>query len=75
MDIQIIREFLDLAFTLNYSKTAERVFISQSALSKHIASLEKELGVQLFVRSKHSVRLTPIGATLKDKFQSVLMFG
>ena len=72
MDIQIIREFLDLAFTLNYSKTAERVFISQSALSKHIAFLEKELGVQLFVRSKHSVRLTPIGATLKDKFQSVI---
>lgn len=72
MDIQILREFLDLSFTLNYSKTAERVFISQSALSKHIVSLEKELGVQLFARNKQSVHLTPIGAALVDKFQKVV---
>lgn len=72
MDIQILREFLDLSFTLSFSKSAERVFISQSSLSKHIAQLEEELGVQLFVRSRQSVRLTPIGLTLQDKFKKVV---
>lgn len=72
MDIQVLREFLDLSFTLNFSKSAERMYISQSALSKHIAQLEKELGVQLFQRSKQAVQLTPVGVALQDKFKLVI---
>ena len=72
MDINVIREFLDLSFTLNFSKTAERVFISQSALSKHIALLEKEVGIKLFERNKQYVKLTPAGLNLQEKFQKVI---
>ena len=57
-------EFLILSKTLNYSKAAESLFISQSALSKHIRELEKELGLTLFERDNHSVSLTPAGLLL-----------
>ena len=49
MDIQILREFADLAYTLNFKKTAERMYIGQSTLSKHFMNLEEEVEVQLFV--------------------------
>ena len=72
MDINIIREFLDLAYTLNYSKTASRVFISQSSLSKHISKLEHELGVELFFRDKQTVSLTPAGMALRPQLKEVV---
>ena len=61
MDIQILREFADLAHTLNFKKTAERMFIGQSTLSKHISALEEEVEVQLFVRTKQGVHITQSG--------------
>lgn len=61
MDIQILREFADLAHTLNFKKTAERMFIGQSTLSKHIIALEEEVEVQLFVRTKQGVHITQSG--------------
>lgn len=72
MDIQILREFADLAYTLNYNKTAERMYIGQSTLSKHIITLEKELGVQLFTRSKQAVSLTESGKLFLPKIQKTL---
>ena len=61
MDIQILREFADLAYTLNFKKTAERMYIGQSTLSKHIMNLEEEVEVQLFVRTRQGVHLTQCG--------------
>ncbi len=73
MNIEILREFADLAYTLNYQKTADRMYISPSTLSKHIMSLEKELGgVELFHRSKHSVELTELGKAFLPKIQKTL---
>lgn len=43
--------------------------ITQSALSRHIQSLERELDVQLFDRDKRNVKLTPAGMFLKDKWE------
>lgn len=45
----------------NFSKAAEENYLSQSTLSKRIKSLEKELGVELFVRMARSVELTNAG--------------
>lgn len=73
MTIEILKEFADLAFTLNYQKTADRMYISPSTLSKHIMALEKELGgVELFHRSKHSVELTELGKAFLPRIQKTL---
>lgn len=55
------REFVVLAQTCNYLQAADQLFISQSSLSKHIKSLERELGVELFNRTTRRVQLTEQG--------------
>ncbi len=61
MTTERLEEFRVLARVLNYSKAAEKLFLSQSILSRHIQELENELGVPLFFRDTHSVRLTDEG--------------
>lgn len=72
MDIQVLREFRVLAQELNYSAAAERLFLSRSSLSKHISTLEKELGVQLLVRDSHTVKLTPAGEDFAERMETIL---
>ena len=61
METQHIREFVVLAECLSYSEAAASLFISQSSLSKHIQSLEKELGQTLFKRSTRHIELSDAG--------------
>ncbi|MBV7276854.1 LysR family transcriptional regulator [Clostridium sp. PL3] len=72
METQHIREFIDLGYTLNYRQTAERLFISQPTLSKHITKMEQELGVQLFIRTKQFVRLTTCGEQFYEKAKKIV---
>ncbi len=69
MDLQRIKYFLALSVELHYWNTAEKINISQSALSRQIQSLESELGLQLFERNKRNVKLTPAGKFLKEKWE------
>ena len=64
MKIEHIEEFLDLASTLNFTRTAKHFYITQPVLSKHIAGLETELGSQLFNREKTGITLTDFGKAL-----------
>ena len=66
MNIDHLRYFDCLAQVLNYTKAAERLFITQPALSSAIKRMEKELGITLFVRDQGSsrIRLTEEGAVL-----------
>lgn len=64
MRIDLLKEFIALSRNLNFSKTAEEMFITQSVLSKHIAALEEEVGASLFTRSHHHLELTVIGRIL-----------
>ncbi|MFH7017314.1 LysR family transcriptional regulator [Flavobacterium sp. FlaQc-47] len=73
MDIQQLKYFLALANELHFWNTAEKMSITQSALSRHIMSLESELGLQLFVRNKRNVKLTPAGEFLKEKWKAELI--
>ncbi len=61
MKLDYLKEFVVLANCLNYSTAARELFITQPSLSKHIARVEEELGVKLFVRDTHSVVLTESG--------------
>jgi LysR family transcriptional activator of glutamate synthase operon len=61
MEIDYIKEFTILAKTNSYSEAADLLFTSQSTLSKHIMSLEKELGVSLFNRTTKRVSLNEFG--------------
>lgn len=72
MNLQQIQYFLALADELHFWKTSEKVFITQSALSRHIKSLEQELGIQLFERDKRNVKLTNAGEFLRMEFAKLL---
>lgn len=64
MNLQHMREFVVLADTSNYMEAAERLFIGQSTLSKHIMAMEQELGVSLFNRTSRKVSLSRFGRLL-----------
>lgn len=66
MEINYIREFVVLAEVGNYMEASARLFISQSALSKHIMAIEKELGVPLFDRTTRKVILNRYGITFLE---------
>lgn len=61
MEIEVLREFIMLTQTLNYTKAAEMLHLTQPTLSKHIVSMEKELGCSLFERDRRRVELTEAG--------------
>ncbi|HAS41756.1 MAG TPA: hypothetical protein DCS93_14855 [Microscillaceae bacterium] len=61
MELKHIESFVALAQELSFSKAAKKLHISQSPLSRHIKSLEDELGQALFDRNTKSVTLTPAG--------------
>lgn len=54
MKTEQLYEFLVLSRTLNYSRAANALYISQSVLSKHILEMEQELNTSLFFRSTHN---------------------
>lgn len=66
-----IQYFLTVAQYLNFSKAAEHHYTSQPSVSRQIALLEKELGFELFFRTKHSVQLTPAGKIVYDEFSQL----
>lgn len=72
MEIRTLRYFLEAAREENMSKAAERMHISQSALSKQLKGLEEELGKKLFVRHSFSIELTEEGMLLRKRAEDLL---
>lgn len=66
-----MKYFLTAAACLNFTQAAELLYITQPALSRQMASLEKELGAQLFIRTNRDVRLTNAGKSLFADLQHV----
>lgn len=64
INYELYKVFYHVALSLNFSAAAKQLFISQSAVSQAIKTLEKKLGQTLFRRSTKRVQLTPEGETL-----------
>jgi len=74
MDInyELYKVFYHVAATLSFSEASKQLFISQSAVSQSIKSLEKKLEQTLFVRSTKKVQLTPEGEILLRHIEPAL---
>lgn len=72
MELRHLRYFITLAETLNYTRAAGILYISQSALSQQIADLERDLGATLFYRTKRTVELTEPGRLFLGEARKVL---
>ncbi|WP_437185333.1 LysR family transcriptional regulator [Planctomicrobium sp. SH668] len=72
MDLDQLRYFLQVAKLQNYTRAAEELGVSQSALSRSIQKLEEELGQPVFERRSRSVALTEAGTLLQSRAQQVI---
>jgi DNA-binding transcriptional LysR family regulator len=72
MDINTLKAFVAVAETNSFSLAAERVFLTQSAVSKRIAALESELGVKLFDRIGKTTSLNEAGHKLLPRAINML---
>jgi len=72
MTLNELRYVVAVAQERNFRRAAERCFISQPALSIAVQKLEKELGIQIFERSKTEIVLTNIGNLVVEQAQRVL---
>jgi DNA-binding transcriptional LysR family regulator len=61
MDINLARTFLEIVAAGNFGRAAERLHVTQTAVSARVRLLEQLLGRQLFVRNKAGASLTPAG--------------
>ena len=72
LELTQIRYFLSVAKHRNFTRAAEELYTSQPTISKQIALLEKELGVQLFPRDKQGAHMTYVGQQLYPSFEKAL---
>ncbi|NUS44556.1 MAG: alpha/beta hydrolase fold domain-containing protein [Mycobacteriaceae bacterium] len=72
MELRHLRAFAAVAEELNFGRAAQRLYVTQPALSRTIRGLEKLVGCDLFHRSTRSVSLTHAGAALRDRVRDLL---
>ncbi|WP_405950346.1 LysR family transcriptional regulator [Streptomyces prunicolor] len=70
--VRDLRYFVAVAEELHFTRAAEKLYVSQPALSKQIRALERQLGAELFRRDRQGVALTAAGAALLPYAQRVL---
>ena len=73
VDTRLLRYFAAVAAEGNLTRAAERLFVSQPALTKQIKQLESQLGVRLFTRSPAGMTLTSAGQALASSTPAVLV--
>lgn len=72
MDIDELKAFLAVSDAGSFSDAAERLFVTQPAVSKRISSLEHTLGVKLFDRIGRSIDLSPAGQALLPRARNII---
>ncbi|AUR26353.1 hydrogen peroxide-inducible genes activator OxyR (plasmid) [Phaeobacter piscinae] len=72
LTLRQLRFLVAVADELNFSRAAERCYVSQPTLSVGLRELEERLGVTLAERTKRSVILTPVGAQIAERARKLL---
>lgn len=72
MNLRQLEYFVSVAENLNFTKAAQKCFISQTAMTLQIQSLEEKVGVALLIRDKHHVELTPAGRVYLAEAKEIL---
>jgi DNA-binding transcriptional LysR family regulator len=72
VELRQLEHFVAVAAELNFSRAAEQIHVVQSALSVSVGRLEKELGIELFDRSKRQIALTPAGEVFLQQARDVI---
>jgi DNA-binding transcriptional LysR family regulator len=72
VELRHLEYFVAVAAELNFSRAAQRIHVVQSALSASVSRLEKELGVELFDRSKRQIALTAAGEVFVQHAREVI---
>ena len=72
MTLNQMKYFIAVARCLSFTEAARSLFMTQPALSRQIQAMEAELGTQLFVRDKKTLKLTPGGSTLYNRLPDFL---
>src|SRR5215467_3323264 len=72
VELRHLRAFVAVAEELNFSRAADRLYVSQPALSRQIRGLEQLVGCPLLKRSTHQVELTVAGEALLERSRKLL---
>lgn len=74
VNFELYKVFYFAAKTMNFSKAAEKLYVSQSAVSQSIKLLEKRLNIKLFFRHTKNMKLTAEGETLFKHIEQAFNF-
>ena len=72
MDIDLLKTFLEVYRTRHFGRTADNLYLTQSAVSARIRLLEETLGAPLFTRTRNDIQLTPAGTRLLKYAEAIL---
>lgn len=71
-DLRKLAQMVSVARAGSFSRAAEELHITQPALSRNIAALERELGITVFERGRRGATLTPVGALAVEATEALL---
>ncbi|WP_033400918.1 LysR family transcriptional regulator [Actinokineospora enzanensis] len=72
MELRQLRTFAAVARTMSFTRAAQELHFAQSSVSEQIQALERDLGAELFDRSRRSLRLTSAGAALQGYAERII---
>jgi LysR family nitrogen assimilation transcriptional regulator len=72
MNLRQLQYFVEVSELESVTKAAERLHVAQPALTRHMRTLERDLGVRLFARNGRGIALTNAGVVFRDRVRTVL---
>ena len=73
MDTDLLKTFLEVNTTRHFGRAADNLYLTPAAVSARVRQLEHLLGVELFIRSRNNIQLTPEGERLVPHAETMLL--